>query len=417
VNYGFIGFDECAANREWEHNEVELLNSLSQIISAATRRFQAETDIRLSQQTLHTVLENINANIFVAELNTMKILFANKKMKKMFGDKIEGEICWEVLHDNKTDTCIHCPRHRLNNKKYHSGETYHWEEYHEFTERWFEHTSTVIKWIDGQLALLEVSIDITDRKLTEIELVHAKEKAEESDKLKSAFLANMSHEIRTPLNGITGFLQFLASDNLSRERKHEYINVVQNSSSQLVKLIDDIVDAAKIEAQQMDIRPIPVHINDLMKELQILFDNLLHTKNKENVMLVLDDSEFIDNCTALIDPTRLRQVFNNLIGNAVKLTEKGYIRFGYRQSAPDQLEFVVEDTGIGLAPDQQEIIFERFRQAELEERHLYGGNGLGLNISRSLVQMMGGDIRVESTRGAGTTFYFTIPYQPVTDRK
>jgi signal transduction histidine kinase len=154
-----------------------------------------------------------------------------------------------------------------------------------------------------------------------------------------------------------------------------------------------------------------------MKELHIIFDNYLLARNKENVMLVLDDSGFIDNCVALVDPTRLRQVINNLIGNAVKFTEKGYIRFGYRQSAPDKLEFVVEDTGIGLAHDQQEVIFERFRQAELANRHLYGGTGLGLNISRSLVQMMGGDIRVESAEGAGSSFYFTVPYQHVSVEK
>jgi len=417
VIYGFVGFDEHNTNRTWEQNEVELLKSLSQIISAATYRYKTENAMRLSQQTLHTVLENINANIFVTELNTMKILFANKKTKRMFGDHIEGKVCWKVLHDNKNDKCKHCSCHHSNNKKYHSGEVHRWEEYHEMTGRWFEHTTTIIRWIDGQLAQIEVSIDITDRKLVEIELVHAKEKAEESDKLKSAFLANMSHEIRTPLNGITGFLHFLASDNLSSQRKHKYINVIHNSSTQLVQLIDDIVDAAKIEAQQMDIRPIPVNINDLMRELQILFDNCLLTKKKENVILILDDSEIIDNCIALVDPTRLRQVLNNLMSNSVKFTEKGYIRFGYRQSAPDQLEFVVEDTGIGLAPDQQELIFDRFRQAELEERHLYGGTGLGLNISRSLVQMMGGDIRVESVEGQGSSFYFTIPYQPVTDCK
>jgi signal transduction histidine kinase len=243
--------------------------------------------------------------------------------------------------------------------------------------------------------------------------VIAKEKAEEADRLKSAFLANMSHEIRTPLNGITGFLRFLASDNLSKERKHDYINVINNSSTQLVNLIDDIIDTAKIEAKQMNIVPVPVKINDLMKELHMFFETYLQDKNKDHVALILDDSEFIDDCVALVDPVRLRQVVSNLIGNAVKFTEKGYIRFGYRQSAPNQLEFVVEDTGIGIDPEQHEVIFERFRQAELSNSRLYGGTGIGLNIAHNLVQMMGGKIWVESTKGEGSTFYFTISYLPV----
>ena len=127
-------------------------------------------------------------------------------------------------------------------------------------------------------------------------------------------------------------------------------------------------------------------------------------------MLILDDSGFIDNCVATVDPIRLRQVLNNLIVNAIKYTEKGYIRFGYRQSAPDKLEFMVEDTGIGMEASQHELIFERFRQAE---NHFNEGTGLGLNIAKSLVQMMGGDIWLESTKGVGSAFYFTISYQPV----
>ena len=245
------------------------------------------------------------------------------------------------------------------------------------------------------------------------ELLLAKEKAEESDRLKSAFLANMSHEIRTPLNGIVGFLQFIDSDDLAPWRRKEYIKVVNISSKQLAKIIDDIIDISKIEAGQMTICPIPVQLNPLMHELQMLFETYLHASNKEHIELILDDSGFIDDCVIYVDTVRLRQVFNNLISNAVKFTEKGYIRFGYRQSAPNQLEFMVEDTGIGLAPDQQEVIFERFRQAETGSNRQYGGTGLGLTISRSLVQMKGGKIWVESIEDEGASFYFTIAYLPI----
>jgi len=178
-----------------------------------------------------------------------------------------------------------------------------------------------------------------------------------------------------------------------------------------VQLIDDIIDIAKIEAKQMNIFPVSINVNQLMTELQIVFETILQTKNKSHIALILDDSGFIDNCVTIVDPMRLRQVLNNLIGNAIKYTEKGYIRFGYRQPEPDKLEFMVEDTGIGLPAGQHKIIFERFRQAETSK--FYGGTGLGLNIALNLVQMMGGDIWVESTEGAGSLFYFTISYLPV----
>ena len=242
------------------------------------------------------------------------------------------------------------------------------------------------------------------------ELMLAKERAEESDKLKSAFLANMSHEIRTPLNAIVGFLRFIDSDTISPKRRMDYIQAINVSSKQLTKIIDDIIDISKIEAGQINICHIPVNLNILMNEFRILFESYVQASNKGHIELVLDDSGFIDHCFICIDTVRLRQVFDNLIGNAVKFTEKGYIRFGYRRATPDQLEFVVEDTGIGLSPDQHDIIFERFRQAELNNSRFYGGTGLGLAISRSLVQMMGGKIWVESVEGVGASFYFTIPY-------
>ena len=243
------------------------------------------------------------------------------------------------------------------------------------------------------------------------ELFRAKLKAEESDKLKSAFLANMSHEIRTPLNAIVGFLQFINSDAISPKRRMDYMKLIDDSSKQLTKIIDDIIDISKIEARQMTICPVQVQLNALMNELRILFENYIQASRKKHLELILDDSGFIDRCSVSVDTVRLRQVFDNLIGNAVKFTEKGFIRFGYRQSASDQLEFAVEDTGIGLSPHQHEIIFERFRQAELNNNRLYGGTGLGLTISRSLVQLMGGNIRVESVEGLGSSFFFTIPYK------
>jgi len=145
----------------------------------------------------------------------------------------------------------------------------------------------------------------------------------------------------------------------------------------------------------------------------VIFKTILQTEEKQQIMLILDESGSVDNCVAMVDPVRLQQILSNLIGNAIKYTEKGYIRFGYRQPAPDKLEFWVEDTGIGMTPEISETVFERFRK--LGSRKFKQGVGLGLNIAQSFVQMMGGDIWVETKEGAGSSFYFTISYVPVNE--
>jgi len=369
-----------------------------------------EIAMNLSQQTMRTVLDNINAQILVSEFDTYKILFANNHFKQEAGMNVEGMLCWQSRKSKAP--CEYCHRPVLRDCNGASTGVHHWEHFNPISKRWYIVMGTAIKWVNGQLVVMELATDITDRKLNEMELVRAREKAEESDKLKSAFLANMSHEIRTPVNGIVGFLHFIASDDLSPKRKENYLSIVKNSAAQLVQLIDDIIDVSKIEAKQMKIFSVPVDINQLMYESQILYKNNLKTRNKSRVMLILDESGSLDKCITIADPTRLRQVLNNLIVNAIKYTEKGFIRFGYRLSEPDKLEFVVEDTGIGMATSQHELIFERFRQAE---NHFNEGTGLGLNIAKSLVQMMGGEIWLESTEGVGSTFYFTISYLPVNE--
>ena len=411
VHYGILGFDECIYDRQLNKNEIDVFISLSRIIANNVHRYRAESAINLSQQTMHTVLDNNNATIMVIDLESYEILYANKTMKYLMGD-VEGHVCWQIIQEGMTGPCDFCPNRRLRDSNKRPTGPFQWEYRNTKDHEWYSCNGVAIEWVDGRLVHLEYANNITQLKNTEIAMIEAKEKAEESDRLKSAFLANMSHEIRTPLNCITGFLKFLEDENLSLTRRREYINIVNGTTEQFIRLVDDIVDVSTIEAGQMNLYPVAFRLNEFMEEIFTFFDSWLHTQKKPRTALVIDRSRFIDNCICFIDAARLRQTINNLIDNAFKFLDKGYVCFGYRQKGPDILEFVVEDTGVGIPESHQKAIFERFRQGKSDKR--LRGTGLGLAISRSLAQMMGGNIRVESTENMGSTFYVTVAYLPVT---
>jgi PAS domain S-box-containing protein len=251
-------------------------------------------------------------------------------------------------------------------------------------------------------------INITPQKEKEQILELAKNKAEESDRLKSVFLSNMSHEIRTPMNAIMGFIGFVENEDLAPEKRHKYIETIRNSADQLMQLVESIIDISKIEIKQIKVSAAEFHLNELMHDLEDCFQQKTQGKL---LFFELDDSRFMENDTLLNDRTHIRQVLYKLIDNAFKYTEKGYVRFGYREEkGTNHLLFFVEDTGIGITEDQQSVIFEHFRQsADTELKPKYGGTGLGLSISKGLVDAMNGRIWVESKLNEGSSFFFTIP--------
>ncbi len=236
------------------------------------------------------------------------------------------------------------------------------------------------------------------------QLIEARKKAEISDKLKTSFLANMSHEIRTPMNAIIGFSSLLELDSKSEESKNEYIKHIQNSGKHLLKLIDDIIDIAKIEAGEVVIENKAMNINSLMDELLIYFSYL----NKKNIKLIVSNYFECSHSAILADESRLRQIMINLINNAMKFTHTGSIEFGYICTGK-YLQFYVKDTGIGIPENMQQTIFERFRQVDHNHKY-YGGAGLGLTITQNLLKLMGGHIWLVSEVNQGSTFYFTLPY-------
>lgn len=246
-----------------------------------------------------------------------------------------------------------------------------------------------------------------------IELEAALKKAQESDRLKSAFLANMSHEIRTPMNGILGFASLLKEPDLSGEEVQKYTDVIQISGQRMLNIINNLIDISKIEAGQMQVLITECNINKQMEYLKALF--YPEVMKKELLMYAypgLPEKE----SNVLTDTEKFYAIFSNLIKNAVKYTHNGTVEFGYEKKGA-VLEFYVKDTGIGIPKERQGAIFDRFVQADIEDRQVYEGAGLGLTISKAFVEMLGGKIWVESTEGQGTEFYFTIPYKPVSDKK
>jgi signal transduction histidine kinase/CheY-like chemotaxis protein len=242
--------------------------------------------------------------------------------------------------------------------------------------------------------------------LTNFELIEARDKAEESDRLKSAFLANMSHEIRTPMNGILGFANLLKEKDITIEDQHEFINIIKDSGARMLNIINDIIDISKIESGIMNVNITETNIND---QIEYIY-NFFKPEVKDKGMHLLYNIDLISKeANIQTDKEKIFAILINLVKNAIKYSDKGSIEFGYKKKG-DVLEFYVKDTGIGISKGMQKAVFDRFIQAEFIDHQAIQGAGLGLSISKAYVEMLGGKIWVESEVGYGSTFYFTIPY-------
>ncbi len=249
--------------------------------------------------------------------------------------------------------------------------------------------------------------DIQRRKCIEKELTFAKEKAEESDRLKSAFLANMSHEIRTPMNGILGFTYLLSEPGLKDDEQQKYIDIIQKSGKRMLNTVNDLMDISRIETGLVvpDLKQV-----DVIHEMDNLYNFFKPEAEQKGLKLILNRTELPLHLQIQTDPSLFESVLTNLLKNAIKYTPEGYVEFGLK-TQENWLEFYVKDSGIGIPANRQEAVFDRFVQADIFDVKVYEGSGLGLSITRAYVEMLGGKIWLNSTEGRGSSFFFTMPFK------
>jgi two-component system CheB/CheR fusion protein len=366
-----------------------------------------------SNNRLDIALKNGNMAWWEVYLPSGKVLFSNKKTE-MLGLKSEDFKTYsdftKIVHPDDYENTMQAFRDHLSGEK----DTYDCQyriKNREGQYKWFKDVGKISNKEGENIIITGIVIDITQLKESEQKLIEAQQKAESANIYKNQFLANMSHEIRTPMNGLVGFAGLLRNDDVNNETRNKYIDIIENSSKQLLNLINDIIDVSKIEAKELKIENAPCKISDLFFSTEATFNELKKYKNKEHIQIVADVPEKDKNRYTVTDADRLQQVLTNLVGNALKFTEKGQITFGF-EIVENIISVYVKDSGIGIPKDKIDIIFERFAQVKQNKEKQNEGTGLGLSISNGIVKLLGGELKVKSVGSKGSIFSFEIPYIP-----
>ncbi len=407
--------------RRLEEQTDELTQSQEELLAQKEELIAQQESLRTAEDRTRRILESTAEGIFGVDTEG-RITFINPAVTQMLGftaDELIGHGSHGVIHHHRADgsdyPVAECPMYAA----YRQGKASRIDD--EFlwckdgTGLPVEYGATPIM-KEGEITGAVISFtDITQRKQAETELRLAMQKAEDATKAKSAFLANMSHEIRTPMNGIMGMTELALDTELTAEQR-DYMNTVKSSADALLSLINDILDFSKIEAGRIELDPIDFLLRDSISDT---LNPLALRASSKNLELAYDVHPDVPD--ALIgDVYRLRQVMVNLVGNAIKFTHKGEVvvsvRVAERSGDDLRLEVVVQDTGIGVSPEAAARLFRPFEQADAATTRKFGGTGLGLAISRQLVELMGGQIRMESTPGAGSRFIFTVRFKVGTAR-
>ncbi len=375
-----------------------------------SERKLAEKNLKESQTKFKTLFESSNDAIFLMKDDIF--IDCNQAATKLFDtteDEIVGEspLKFSPLYQPNGEESEKVIKEKIQQAR--EGEAFSFD---------FTHISEKGKTIDTEISLSKVVLkdntfiqaiarDITARKSSEKDLLYAKEKAEESDRLKTAFLASMSHEIRTPMNHILGGLDLLLDPDISEVEKEEFHDIIKKSSHQLLKLIDDIIDVSHLDAGQVEIKKEKFHLNGFLQEIEEETDQF--SNDKPNIEFQINTSAHLKDLDYIYtDKIRLKQVLISLISNAFKFTDTGTIELGYEKKNDETLQFYVSDTGIGIDKESQKVIFEQFRQVDYDHTREYEGAGLGLTLAKGMVELMGGKIWVESEPNKGSVFSFTV---------
>ena len=408
------------------NNNIGIPERLVFVHENITERKQAEEALKESESFLKEAQVIAKLGIYTLEFATGKwksseILDEIFGIEKEYDKTVKG---WtEVIHPDWQGIMSDYFANEVIGNKTDFDKEYQITRQNDKAERWVHGIGRLKFNEDNQLIYMVGTIhDITERKLAQQELTKARDRAEESDRLKTAFLTNMSHEIRTPMNGILGFAELLKLPGLSGDLQQEYLRIIKKSGDRMLNLINDIVDISKIESGQVNVSVLDTRVNEQTDDIYNLFRPEAEAKGlKFTFKNGLPDED----ATIQTDGEMVYSILTNLVKNAIKYTENGSIEFGYTivnvgtlpATSLMQMQFYVKDTGIGIPANRLHAIFDRFVQADIEDTRAFQGAGLGLSISKAYVKMLGGKIWVESKEDEGSQFYFNIPYRPVTNGK
>ncbi len=379
------------------------------VLQEEARRRQAEEILKESEEKFRRLFEDHTAIKLLVDPDSGAIIDANQAAADYYGWSREELKMMKIEHINT----LPATEIKKNLEKVKSRQKMHFEFRHvrkDGSIREVEVFSSKVE-IGGKSVLHSIIHDITDRKQVELALIKAKEKAEESDRLKTAFLQNMSHEIRTPMNAIAGFSSLLPDCFDDKQKLHEYSEIINISCHNLLEIINDILDISRIESGQLQVNRGICNLSELFSEITEHFKEYQARLGKMNICFDLVPPSATIGNVIITDKVKLRQILINLIGNAFKFTDTGRIEAGCKTGDYHSLVFYVSDTGYGIPSDKQDIIFERFIQLDNGSNRLVSGTGLGLSIVKGLVELLHGRIWLESEHGKGTTFYFSIPFE------
>lgn len=374
------------------------------------KRQNTELQLNIETAYFEQLFENSPEAIAITD-NESKVIKINKQFTELFGytyEDIKGVFIDSLLSDSMKQEEANSLNQMASKGQFYEIETIRKCKNGEVIDVSIMGNPIIM---DGKtIAIFGIYRNITHKIEYEKHLTEAKNKAEESDKLKSAFLANMSHEIRTPMNHILGFTDIITTRQLDERDKQEYAALIKQSGTNLLQLINNIVDLSKIESHQIKLNRQLISVNNIMGALYEKFYTMKNTNGKNHIILKVQKALSDKDSIIFTDPQRLEQLLGNIIENAIKFTMEGEVNFGYYLKDDQTIKFYVRDTGIGIPESSLKDIFKSFRQIDGSDTREYGGTGLSLTISHRLAEILDGDIRVESKENEGSCFYISLPY-------